>query len=117
MIREFWETSGDLPLVRSSRLRFSTAEAALSLVVTTDTPPPALSATPETEPNAHLVVYLHSSVLVQASRTDAATEMTARLQQLAAGESTALETLRQHIEAGKFATRWSEDEAWLTITW
>ncbi|HJN10305.1 MAG TPA: SHD1 domain-containing protein [Pirellulaceae bacterium] len=117
MMREFLETNGDLPLVRDSRLGFSTTEAVLRLAVTTDAPPPTLPAPPETEPNVHLVVQLHSSVFVRASQSDAATEMTSRLQQLAEGESSALETVRQHIETGKFATRWSEDEAWLTITW
>ena len=40
-----------------------------------------------------------------------------RLQQLAAGESTALQAIRREIEAGEFSSSWSDDASWLTIVW
>jgi hypothetical protein len=67
--------------------------------------------------NVQLVVQLHSSVFMRAMQMDAESEVSARLAQLAAEEATALKALRQHIEAGVFATHWSKDEAWLTIVW
>jgi len=117
MLRAFLEVGGDASVIRDSKLGFSTTHGELRVTVATNDPPRDLPSPPEVDRDAPMIIQLHSSLFTKAMEASSDGNVAARLQQLAAGETKAMQTIQREIESGTFSSAWSDDESWLTIQW